>query len=170
MAKPSRLPKLRKGTNPFADPDRGPLLTVRFAISLLLIIVGIAWVCYTYWGVRPSDGWGAFDVATGKHESTGGPSFMGNLENWNYLIGFGLLFLGLVAAAHPKTPLGRGRGVVVGMLGCFVLGLLWICCYYIFLTGNSPKDIPIFNDLGQKNLFVGIAFMAVGFTFATRWE
>ena len=28
----------------------------------------------------------------------------------------------------------------------------------------------IFADLDQKNLVVGIAFMAVGFTFATRWE
>ncbi|MCL2540881.1 MAG: cell division protein CrgA [Nocardioidaceae bacterium] len=170
MAKPSRLPKLRKGPNPFADPDAGPVLSVRFIIALVLIAVGIAWICYTYWGVRPSGGWGATDLKTSKPEATGGPSFMGNLENWNYLIGFVVLFLGLVVSAHPKTPLGRGRGVVTGMLGCFVLGLLWICCYYIFLTGNDPKNVPIFNDLGQKNLFVGIAFMAVGFTFATRWE
>jgi hypothetical protein len=169
VAKLSRLPKLRKGPNPFADPDRGPLLTVRFAVSLLLIVVGIAWVCYAYWGVRPDAGWGVPDLKTGK-VPTSGPKFMGNLENWNYLIGFGLFFLGLIASAHPKTPLGRGRGVVVGMLGCFLIGLVWICCYYIFLTGNSPKDLPIFNDLAQKNLFVGIAFMAVGFTFATRWE
>ena len=32
------------------------------------------------------------------------------------------------------------------------------------------SDLPVFNDLGQWNLGVGIAFMAVGFTFATRWE
>ncbi|HJQ05507.1 MAG TPA: cell division protein CrgA [Nocardioides sp.] len=170
MAKQSRLPKLKKGPNPFADPDRGPVLTVRFGIALVLIALGVAWVAYTYWGIRPHDGWGALDLKTGKAEATGGPSFLGDLEKWNYLIGFGLFFLGLIASAHPKTPLGRGRGVVAGMLGCFLVGLVWICCYYIFLTGNNPKDLPIFNDLAQKNLFVGIAFMAVGFTFATRWE
>jgi len=30
--------------------------------------------------------------------------------------------------------------------------------------------VPVMNDLRQSNLFVGIGFMAVGFTFATRWE
>ncbi|TIC89372.1 cell division protein CrgA [Nocardioides sp. GY 10113] len=134
------------------------------------MVLGIAWILYTYVGVRPEDGWGAINLDTGKENAAGGPGFMQDLENWNYLIGFGLFFVGLLAAAHPSTPLGRGRGVVVGMLGCFLLGLVWICCYYIFLTGQDPADIPIFNDLGQKNLFVGIGFMATGFAFATRWE
>ena len=93
---------------------------------------------------------------------------MQDLGNWNYLIGFGAFLLGLMIAAHPSTPLGRGRGVVVGMLGCFLIGLLWICTYYVI--SDDPANVPIFNDLEQKNLFVGIAFMAVGFTFATKWE
>ena len=93
---------------------------------------------------------------------------MADLGNWNYLIGFGLLFLGLVVSAHPSTPLGRGRGVVVGMLGCFLIGLAWICTFYVI--SDDVSRLPIFDDLGQKNLFVGIGFMAVGFTFATRWE
>ena len=67
-----------------------------------------------------------------------------------------------------RTPLGRGRGVVVGMLGCFLIGLLWICTYYV--VSDDPSAIPVMNDLGQYNLMLGIAFMAVGFTFATRWE
>ena len=70
--------------------------------------------------------------------------------------------------AHPSTPLGRGRGVVVGMLGCFIIGLIWICTFYVF--SNDISSVPVFNDLEQKNLIVGIGFMAVGFTFATRWE
>ena len=76
--------------------------------------------------------------------------------------------LGLMISAHPSTPLGRGRGVVVGMLGCFLIGLLWICTFYIF--SDDLSKLPIFNDLGQWNLVVGIAFMAVGFSFATKWE
>ena len=63
--------------------------------------------------------------------------------------------LGLVISAHPSTPLGRGRGVVVGMLGCFLVGLLWICTFYVF--SNDISNIPVFNDLGQYNLVVGIA-------------
>ena len=54
------------------------------------------------------------------------------------------------------------------MLGCFLLGLAWICLYYVF--SNNLDDIWVFNDLGQYNLAVGIVFMAVGFTYATRWE
>ena len=51
-----------------------------------------------------------------------------------------LILLGLVVAAHPSTPLGRGRGVVVGMLGCFLIGLLWICTYYVF--SRRPRRAP----------------------------
>ena len=54
------------------------------------------------------------------------------------------------------------------MLGCFLIGLLWICTFYVF--SNDLSALPVLNDLGQWNLVVGIAFMAVGFTFATRWE
>jgi uncharacterized membrane protein len=152
-----QVAKLKARPN-VADPDRGRLLSARFVVAVLLMLVGIAWIVYYYTAVRVDPGLPA----------TGSPHFMATLERWNYLIGFGLFFLGLFVAAHPSTPLGRGRGVVVGMLGCFLLGLAWICVFYIFSDDLSP--IPVFNDLGQKNLFVGVAFMAVGFTFATRWE
>jgi hypothetical protein len=147
------------------DPDRGPLVTPRFLIAVLLMAAGIAWIAYYYVGVRAPDG---FDKETFEPLAATGPAFMQDLGDWNYLIGFGAFFVGLIAAAHPSTPLGRGRGVVVGMLGCFIIGLVWICTYYVI--SDDPSNVPIFNDLGQKNLFVGISFMAVGFTFATRWE
>ena len=142
-------------------PVRGPIFSPRFVVALVLMLVGIAWMAYYYVVVR-------VDPTAIPAPDPGKPAFMADLGNWNYLIGFGLLFAGLIVSAHPSTPLGRGRGVVVGMLGCFLIGLLWICTYYVF--SNNLTDIPVFNDLGQKNLFVGIGFMAVGFTFATRWE
>ena len=147
------------------DPDRGPLVSPRFILALVLIVVGIAWVVYYYTGVRPDP-----TAFTKKGDPVGptGPGFMGDLKKWNYVIGIGAVLLGMVVAAHPSTPLGRGRGVVTGMLGCFILGLLWICTYYVF--SNDLSDLPVFNDLGQYNLVVGIGLMAVGFTYATRWE
>ena len=159
------MSRLRARDQQFVDPERGPLVTPRFGLALVLIIVGIAWIVYYYVGVRPDP-----DAFTKSGEPVGpsGIGFMGDLEKWNYVIGFGAILLGLVISAHPSTPLGRGRGVVVGMLGCFLIGLLWICTYYVF--SNDLSDVPVFNDLGQYNLLVGIAFMAVGFTFATRWE
>ncbi|MCX6398710.1 MAG: cell division protein CrgA [Propionibacteriales bacterium] len=162
----AKLPRLLKSKErDVLAPDRGPLLTPRFALALLLILGGIAWILYYYFGIRPNDGW-----PSSEGNEAGGPAFFQDLEGKNYLIGFIALFLGLAVSAHPKTPLGQGRGVVVGMLGCFIIGLIWICVFYIFLTGNNPKEIAVMTDLGQKNLFVGIGFMAVGFTFATRWE
>jgi len=151
----------------FIDPERGPVVTARFGVALVLIIVGIAWLAYYYTGVRADPT--AFNPKTGEPVGPSGIGFMGDLKKWNYVIGFGALLLGLAVSAHPSTPLGRGRGVVVGMLGCFLIGLLWICAYYV-LANDKLDDVPVFNDLGQYNLMVGIAFMAVGFTFATRWE
>jgi len=139
------------------------VLTPRFIVALVLMILGIAWMAYYYIVVR-------VDPTVFPAPKAGKPAFMAALADWNYLIGFGLFFLGLIISAHPSTPLGRGRGVVIGMLGCFLIGLVWICTYYIFSDPTKLADIPIFNDLGQKNLVVGIGFMAVGFTFATRWE
>ena len=151
------MPESKPNKQQFVDPTAGPVLSARFIVALVLMALGIAWILYYYIVVRaipPSE--------------PGGPKFLDDLGEWNYLIGFVLFFVGLVASAHPKTPLGRGRGVVVGMMGCFVLGLLWICTFYVI--SDDVSEVAIFNDLGQKNLIVGIAFMAVGFTFATKWE
>ena len=141
----------------FRDQTRGPVLTVRTVVCAVLFVLGIAWIAYYYIAVRPEPG-----------GDPGGPGFLGDLGKWNYVIGFGLSFLGLGLSAHPSTPLGRGRGVVVGMLGCFLVGLVWICTFYVI--SDDISALPVFDDLGQYNLVVGIGLMAVGFTFATRWE
>jgi drug/metabolite transporter (DMT)-like permease len=146
----------------FVDPDRGPLVTPRFVIAIVLVVLGIAWIAYYYVAVRVDPN--AFPVP-----KAGSPHFMAQMKRWNYAVGFGLLFVGLMVAADPSTPLGRNRGVVVGMLTCFLIGLLWICTFYV-LSGTNLTKVPVFNDLDQYNLLVGICFMAVGFSYATRWE
>jgi drug/metabolite transporter (DMT)-like permease len=156
------VPQPKSRQQDFLDPIRGPLFTPRFIVAVLLMVVGIAWIAYYYLVVR-------VDPTVFPAPDAGKPAFMAKLEDWNYLIGFGMLFLGLLVAAHPSTPLGRNRGVVVTMLSCFLIGLLWICTYYV-LTGDHLDNVPVFNDLGQYNLLVGIGFMAVGFSYATRWE
>jgi hypothetical protein len=133
------VPSLSRSKSDFLDPERGPIFTPRFVVAVLLVVLGIAWMAYYYIVVRVDP------------------------------TAFPAPFVGLVVAAHPSTPLGRNRGVVVTMLTCFILGLLWICTYYVF-TGTNLDKIPVFNDLEQYNLLVGIGFMAVGFSYATRWE
>ena len=156
------MPSLSRSKSDFLDPERGPILSVRFGIALLMAVLGIAWVAYYYLAVR-------VDPTTFPAPKAGDPKFMADLKDWNYAIGFGLLMVGLMVAAHPSTPLGRNRGVVATMLTCFLVGLVWICTYYV-LTGQHLDKVPVFNDLGQYNLLVGIGFMAVGFSYATRWE
>ena len=81
----------------------------------------------------------------------------------------------VAAGGHASDPdtmfatlsLAAARGVVVGMLGCFLLGLVWIVTFYFV---GQDGAIPVMKDLDQYNLLVGIGFMAVGFTFATKWE
>ena len=152
-----------KAKQQFLDAGEGPLFSARFVVAIVLMVLGIAWIAFYYTVVR-------VDPTVFPVPKSDGPKFLADLGNWNYLIGFGLFMLGLAVSAHPVTPLGRGRGVVVGMLGCFVIGLLWICVFYLFSNTDHANGIPVMNDLGQYNLVVGIAFMAVGFTFATRWE
>jgi Cell division protein CrgA len=151
-----------KARNQFAETDQGRLFTPRFVLAIVLVLLGIAWIVYYYTVVR-------VDPAAVNPGKAGPPAFMANLEKWNYAIGFGLILVGLLISANPATPLGRGRGVVVGMLACFLIGLAWICTFYV-ISGTNLPQVPVFNDLDQFNLLVGIGFMAVGFAFATRWE
>ena len=134
----------------------------RCVVAVVLVVLGIAWMAVYYTVARDA----ALALPGAKKPSNPLP-FMADLEKWNYLIGFVLIFLGLAVSAHKLTPMGRGRGVVIGMLGCFGLGLLWIVLFYFI---GSDSSVPVMNDLGQYNLLVGIGFMAVGFVYATRWE
>ena len=146
MSKP-RSASARETTPPAADS----ISVVRTGLAALLVVGGIAWVGYYVFAV--------YDDFK--------PTWMADLGDWNFLIGFGALFLGLVIAASRRTPLGRGRGVVVGMLGSFLLGLVWIIVYYVT---SQDASIPVIRELGNYNLVVGIGFMTVGFVYATRWE
>ena len=132
-------------------------------VRALLVLLGIVWIAVY---VNVAKDAATYVAGLGKKPSNPLP-WMADLGKWNYLIGFGLIFFGLVVSANKKTPLGRGRGVVVGMLGCFLFGLVWIVPVYF--TGND-SPIPVMKDLGQYNLMVGIGFMAVGFAYATKWE
>jgi hypothetical protein len=121
------------------------------ALAAVLVVVGIAYVVYYLTAVYDDQS----------------PKSIADLKDWNWAIGFGLILLGLAVAARPSTPLGRGRGVVVGMLGCFLVGLIWIVVYYVT---SQDVSVPLISELGNYNLLVGVGFMAVGFVYATHWE
>jgi hypothetical protein len=144
----------RRTGNVGLDPSSSRISVARTGASVLLVLLGIAWIV-------------VYVVVAGPDTDGTKLTWMGDLGRWNYVIGFGVLFFGLAFAAHPSTPLGTGRGVVVGMLGSFLIGLLWIVLYYVI---GQNGDVPLISDLAQYNLIVGIGFMAVGFVYATHWE
>lgn len=149
----------KKSENAFVIPQE-KVVTPRFVLALAVVLAGLVWLAYYYLQVRVEPG------TTGK---PGGPGWMIDLDRYNYTIGFALVMVGLVLMANKATPLGRGRGVVVGMLGCFLIGLLWIAVYYMFAAAENHGPGMI-EDMGNYNLLVGISFMAVGFAYATKWE
>ena len=83
---------------------------VRCAVAVLLVLAGIAWI--TVYTQVAMDAANYVKLPGVKKPDTPFP-WMSDLGKWNYAIGFGLAFLGLIVAANKKTPLGRGRGVVV---------------------------------------------------------
>lgn len=139
---------------------------VRVAVASLLALVGIAWIV-VYVLVAEKHAWGELNDKGTAVAKTSMP-WMSDIRNWNYLIAFGLIMLALIIAANKTTPLGRGRGVVVGMLFCFLFGLAWVVTYY--MAADHLQSIPVMKHLEQYNLLVGVGFMAVGFSYATKWE
>ena len=50
------------------------------------------------------------------------------------------------------------------MLGCLIVGLVWIVVFYV-----SQQSWPV-GALGAWNLVVGFAFLVAGVVLATRWR
>ncbi len=136
----------------------------RTVIAALLVVVGIVWIAVYLNFAKDA---ATFESFPGAKKPDNPIPWMADLARWNFLIGFVLIFVGMAVSAHKLTPLGRGRGVVIGMLGSFLIGLFWIVTFYFIGQNDS---VPVMSDLDQYNLVVGIGFMAVGFTFATKWE
>jgi hypothetical protein len=59
---------------------------------------------------------------------------------------------------------GSPRWLVPLMVGCFVLGLLWVVVYYVTQT-----DYPI-GSIDNYNMLIGFGLIAVGFVLSTRWK
>lgn len=139
---------------------------LRVGIAVAVAVLGIAWITVYELAAEPH-AMGDLNSKGTAIVSTSLP-WMADMKNWNFLIGFGLIMIALIIASDRRTPLGRGRGVVVGMLSCFLFGLAWVVTYY--MAASNINSIPIMKDLNQYNLLVGVGFMAVGFSFATKWE
>jgi Cell division protein CrgA len=57
------------------------------------------------------------------------------------------------------------RWLVPTMLGCLLLGLIWISLFYV-TSGSNPLQ----SALGSWNLVVGFVFIIAGVSLATKWR
>ena len=139
---------------------------VRCAVVAILVLAGIAWITvYTQFAMDAANYVQGFGI---KKPHTPLP-WMSDLKQWNYLIGFGLIWPGpdrLRPQADPARPRPRRRGRHARQLPDRPV---WIVVYY-FVGQDANVHLPVMDQLDQYNLLVGVGFMAVGFTFATKWE
>jgi hypothetical protein len=74
-------------------------------------------------------------------------------------------------APPTRSPakVGNPRWLVPTMLGFFLLGLAWIVVFYV-TSGAWPLRNVAGITIGNYNLLIGFAFIAVGFGLSTRWR
>jgi hypothetical protein len=69
-------------------------------------------------------------------------------------------------APKPQRIGNRWAGPAMVISG--VIGLIWIVVFYTL--SNGSHDIPVYSDLGQWNLVIGMGFIVAAFGFAMKWE
>ena len=68
------------------------------------------------------------------------------------------------ATRRTTARAGGSRWVAPAMIACWVLGLAWIVVFYL------APDLPYMREVGNWNLAIGMALIALGFIFSTKWE
>ncbi|WP_082554494.1 cell division protein CrgA [Aeromicrobium sp. Root495] len=96
-----------------------------------------------------------------------------DLGRWNYAIAAVLAFVAFTVAdrTRPEPPPGQALGnrwAAPAMIASAVFGLLWIVVFYV--TSGTDVNIPVYTDLGNWNVVIGMGFIIAAFGFATKWE
>ena len=132
-----------------------------FVIVIVLALLGIAWVVYYYVVVRV-DPTGSRPPSPAARPSWP-TSATGTTRSASACS---------CSASRSRPPLAPRWAAAAASWSacssCFLIGLLWICTYYV--VSDDPSGDPGHERPRPVQPGLGIAFMAVGFTFATRWE
>jgi heme/copper-type cytochrome/quinol oxidase subunit 1 len=54
------------------------------------------------------------------------------------------------------------------MVTSAIVGLMWIVVFYVI--SGTDAQIPLYSDLGQWNIVIGMGFILAAFGFAMKWE
>lgn len=133
-------------------------------LSLALLVVALAWFVGTFFATTDNDFPQVGEI----------PGLFG-LDKWNYAIAVvaGLAAMSVADRTRPLPPPGAPekvgrRWAGPAMVTSAVVGLVWIVLFYVVVGTNS--NIPVYSDLGQWNIVIGMGFILAAFVFAMKWE
>ena len=133
-------------------------------LALVLLVGAIAGFVATVFATTGSDFPGIGEV----------PVLFG-LGKWNYAFVAVLALAAMSVADRTRPPRAPGepgttanRWAAPAMLASGIIGLLWIVVFYVI--SGTDATIPIYSDLGQWNIVIGMGFILAAFGFAMKWE
>lgn len=129
--------------------------------ALAILVAAIIWGVATFFATSDKD-----------FPKVGTIPVLSGIGGWNWLI---VVVLFLVATSiadrtRPPAPPGKRGWRYAGVLMSVsaLLGLVWVVVFYVI--SNTQVHIPVYSDLGQWNILIGMGFIVAAFGFATKWE
>ncbi len=158
MAKKAKKPTPRQLQPP--SPRGG----WKHPLALGLLLVAVVWVVATVFATTDSD-----------FPKVGEIPVLSGIGKWNYLIAAAVAFVAMSVAdrTRPEPPPGdpsklANRWAGPAMVTSAIVGLIWIVVFYVI--SGTDAQIPLYSDLGQWNIVIGMGFILAAFGFAMKWE
>ncbi len=132
-------------------------------LAAALLLVAIGWAVAT-----------VFATTTNDFPKVGEIPGLFGIGKWNYAIAAALAFVAMSVADRTRPAPEPGKQTLANrwagpaMVTSAIVGLLWIVVFYV--VGGTDKTIPVYSDLGQWNIVIGMGFILAAFGFAMKWE
>jgi hypothetical protein len=133
-------------------------------LALALLVVALAWFVGTIFATTDNDFPRIGEI----------PGLFG-LGKWNYAIAAAVGFAAMSVADRTRPAPAPGAPQKVGnrwagpaMVTSAIVGLVWIVVFYVI--SGTDANIPVYTDLGQWNIVIGMGFILAAFGFAMKWE
>ncbi len=146
------------------EPKRTQLGGWKHPLALVLLLVAIGWAVATVFATTDND-----------FPKVGEVPLLFGIGKWNYGIAAALGFAAMSVAdrTRPVRPPGEpgtlaNRWAGPAMVTSAIVGLIWIVVFYVI--SGTDAQIPVYSDLGQWNIVIGMGFILAAFGFAMKWE
>jgi hypothetical protein len=157
-------PKKVPHQTPGRSSSPSTLVGWKHPLAALLLLVAIGWAVAT-----------VFATTTNDFPKIGEVPVLFGIGKWNYVIAAVVGFAAMSIADRTRPEPGPGepgklanRWAGPAMVTSAIIGLLWIVVFYV--VGGTDTTIPVYSDLGQWNIVIGMGFILASFGFAMKWE